>query len=409
MTASTDDLGPKTHAGGAPGGNTLAAHAGGQAPQGAATAAGAPPIYQSSVFLFESLERVDDVFDGRAPGYSYSRVANPNTDQLAEAVALLEGAPAGMAAASGMAAIHAAIRACLTQERRRLITADDIYGGTYSLFEEILKPEGIPVVYVPSDDPARVAAACGRDTAALYFESVSNPVLRVPDLARLAEIASAAGAPLIVDNTFASPWVCRPYTAGAALVVHSATKFLGGHHDALAGVVAGRDDLVAKAARYNMIVGGTLDPFCAWLVLRGIRTLGLRMERQCANAFELARWLAGKPALKAVHYPGLAAHPDHAAAQRAFTRGFGAMLSFDLGDLARAQAFVRALSLVQFAPSLGGFDTTISHPALTSHRGVPPARRAAMGIGDGLIRMSVGCEDLDDLMADLERGLQAVR
>ncbi len=389
-----------------PGDNTVAAHAGG-VPAGRVSA-GAPPIYQSSVFLFSTLERVDDVFDGRVQDYSYSRVSNPNTDQLAAAVAELERAPAGMAAASGMAAIHAAIRACLTPERRHIVAADDIYGGTYSLFEEVLKPEGITITYVPSADLDGIATACGADTAALFFESISNPVLRVPDISRIATIASAAGTHLVVDNTFASPAVSRPYELGAALVVHSATKFLAGHHDALAGVVAGASGLVARAARYNMIVGGTLDPFCAWLVLRGVRTLGLRMERQCRNALELAGRLERRPEVVAVHYPGLGSHPDCSIVQRALPCGFGAMLSFDLGDLSRAQSFVRGLSLVQFAPSLGGYDTTISHPVLTSHRGVPPARRAAMGIGDGLIRMSVGCEDLEDLWADLERGLRAV-
>lgn len=388
--------------------NTLAAHAGLSYDRSThAPAAGAPPIYQSSVFLFETLENVDDTFAGRTPGYSYSRVGNPNVDQLAAAVAQLEHAPAGMAASSGMAAITAGLRACLGPGRRRIVTADDIYGGTYSLFKEVLEPEGIEIIYVPSDRPDLAAAACTSDTAALYFESVSNPTLRVADLPALAHVAEVAGVPLVVDNTFASPAMVKPLPLGAALVAHSATKFLAGHHDALAGVLVGQTELVARAAHYNMLVGGTLDPFCAWLVLRGIRTFGLRMERQMANAAALAEHLAASPAVCRVDYPGLACHPDHAVACRIGEGRFGAMLSFDLGDLSRAQAFVRSLRLVQFAPSLGGYDTTISHPALTSHRAVPLAIRAAMGIGDGLIRMSVGCEDLPDIIADLDQALAA--
>jgi cystathionine beta-lyase/cystathionine gamma-synthase len=391
----------------ASGPNTMAAHAGqaGNSRSMHSPAAGAPPIYQSSVFTFDSLEQVDDVFAGRTQGYSYSRVGNPNVDQLAAAVAQIEDAPAGMAAASGMAAITAGLRACLGPQRRRIVAADDIYGGTYSLFKEVLEPEGIEIVYVPSDRPDLAAGACTPNTAAFYFESVSNPTLRVPDLPALARVAQAAGVPLVVDNTFASPAMVKPFPLGASLVAHSATKFLAGHHDALAGVLVGQADLVARASHYNMLVGGTLDPFCAWLVLRGIRTFGVRMERQMANAASLATHLAALPMVCRVDYPGLATHPDHDVACRIGEGRFGAMLSFDLGDLDHAQTFVRSLRLIQFAPSLGGYDTTISHPVLTSHRAVPAKVRATMGIGDGLIRMSVGCEDLADIIFDLDQAL----
>jgi len=385
------------------GDHTVAAHCG--AGQARNVTAGAPPIYQSSVFTFDDLDQVDAVFDGRTAGYSYSRVANPNLDQLASAVSELEGAPAAMASASGMAAVHAGLRACLGPSRRRIVAADDIYGGTYQLFEEILRPEGIEVTYVPSDDLPAIGRAAGDDCAALYFETISNPMMRVADLAAIGQIARSRGVPLMVDNTFASPYVCCPLAAGAALVVHSATKYLAGHHDAIAGVLAGDAELVGRAARYNMITGATLDPFCAWLVWRGIRTLGLRMQRSCDNAMALAQHLLSHPQVRAVHYPGLPESRDHGVAARLLRRGFGAMLSFDLGDLAAARNFVRGLRLIQFAPSLGGYDTTISHPVLTSHRGVPPTTRQAMGITDGLIRMSVGAEDAADLIADLDQAL----
>ena len=386
--------------------HTKSVHAG---PAGPAvppgTQAGSPPIFQSSVFLFDDLEMVDEVFDGRTKGYSYSRIGNPNCDQLAAAVAGLEAAEAGTAAASGMAAVHAALRACLTPERRQIVAADDIYGGTYTLFEEVLRPEGIAVDYVPSDQLDQIAARVGPGTAALYFETISNPTLRVADLPAIAGIAAGAGVPLVVDNTFASPYVCRPLEHGATLVVHSVTKFLAGHHDTTAGVVVGPAALVERSARYTTVTGGTLDPFCAWLALRGIRTMSLRMERSTASAAELASFLAVQPQVRAVHYPGLTSHPDAEVAQRVLGRSGGAMLSFELRDLIAAKRFVRSLRLIRFAPSLGGYDTTISHPVLTSHRGVPPAKLKAMGITEGLIRMSVGCEDLPDLRRELERAL----
>ena len=387
--------------------NTTAAHAGGRPPRG--IRAGAPPIYQSSVFTFDDLATVDAVFDGRQAGYSYSRVANPNNDQLASAVAQLEGVPTGEAAASGMAAVHAALRACLTADRRRIVAADDIYGGTYQLFEGVLRPEGLEVVYVPLVDHDRLRAAATPDTAVIYVESISNPLLRVAELDPLAEIAASCGAALVVDNTFASPYIFQPARHGADLIVHSATKFLGGHHDGLAGVVVGRPELVAKAAQYNTVTGATLDPFCAWLLLRGLRTLGLRLARASDNAAALAEHLRGRGQVTQVYYPGLAEHPDHRVAAAQFRRGFGPMLSFDLGCQAAAAAFVQGLRLIQFAPSLGGYDTTISHPVLTSHRGVPAERRAAMGVTGGLIRMSVGCEDLADLHADIDQALATGR
>lgn len=365
----------------------------------------APPIFQSSVFLFDDLETVDEVFDGRTKGYSYSRIGNPSCDQLAAAVAGLEDAEAGTAAASGMAAVHAALRACLTPERRHIVTADDIYGGTYTLFEEVLRPEGIAVDYVPADQLDQIAARVGLRTAALYYETISNPTLRVADLPALAAIAATAGIPLVVDNTFASPYVCRPLEHGATLVVHSVTKFLGGHHDTTAGVVVGPAAHVERSARYTTVTGGTLDPFCAWLALRGIRTMSLRVERAAATAAELAAFLTAQPQVLAVHYPGLTNHPDAEVARRVLGDSGGPMLSFKLRDLAAAQRFVRALRLIRFAPSLGGYDTTISHPVLTSHRGVPPAKLEAMGITAGLIRMSVGCEDLADLRRELQQAL----
>jgi cystathionine beta-lyase/cystathionine gamma-synthase len=385
--------------------HTLAVHAGREAPERVFPLV--PPLYQSTVFVFDDLDEVDAVFDGRMAGYSYSRLGNPNADQLARAVAELEGLPAGVSTSSGMAAIHAALWACLTPERRRIVTAEGIYGGTYYLFEEVLRPSGIDVAYVPVDDLERLRRAVDRETAVLYAESMSNPNLRVADLPALGEIASRAGARFVVDNTFATPCLVRPAEHGAEIVVHSATKFLDGHHNALAGVAVGSKDLVDRMRRFNGVTGGTIDPFCAWLVLRGLRTLAVRVERQSATALALAGKLIAHPAVKAVHYPGLAGHPDHAVALRLFLGGFGSILSFDLGAMPPAERFMQALRIIRFAPSLGGFDTTIMHPGLTSHRSVPRAAREAAGIGDGLIRMSVGCEDQTDLWDDITQGLEA--
>jgi cystathionine beta-lyase/cystathionine gamma-synthase len=361
-------------------------------------------VYETTVFTFQDLDLADQVFAGSAQGYSYSRLGNPNTDHLARAVAALEGAEAGFCAASGMAAVHAALQACLTPQETRVVAADELYGGTFTLFEEILRPWGVEVQYVqPADIEAVRRAVDG--AAVLYLESVSNPTLRVADLEALGRIARDAGARLIVDNTFPSPYGLRPLDYGASLVVHSATKFLDGHHQATAGVGAGDRELVDRAWHYVKVTGSTLDPFCAWLVLRGIRTLGIRLDRQMTSAAALARWLDCRPGVKKVWYPGLNSHPDYEVAVRLLKRGAGAVLSFDLGSLDAARRFVSGLSLVRFATSLGGFDTTVSHPVFTSHRGVPAERRERMGVGEGLIRVSVGCEELQDLVSDFDRAL----
>jgi len=383
---------------------TLAVHAGGAYPE--ALNPLAPPLYQTSVFTHDDLDLVDAVFAGRAGGYSYSRLANPNTDHLARAVSDLEGGEAGFCAASGMAAVNAAVHACLTPERRRLVAAEDLYGGTFTLFEEVLRPWGVDVEYVPAGDLDRVRSAA-RGAALLYFESVTNPTLRVADLPQLVRIARSAGARLVVDNTFPSPYGLQPLKHGADLVVHSATKFLDGHHQATAGAGAGCRDLVDVARRYVTLTGATLDPFCAWLVLRGVRTLGVRQDRQQANALALARWLEGRREVVRTWYPGLSSHPDHETAAGLLRHGYGAMLSFDVGTLDAARRLVHTVRLVRFATSLGGFDTTISHPVLTSHRGVPRERLERLGIGEGLIRVSVGCEDLEDIISDFEQALEA--
>ena len=398
--------------------DTLAVHAGERlsrldpaTPRGASFTPTATPIYHSAAYVYENLDDLDAIFAGTQQGPVYARYGNPTLTALETAVAALEGGEAALAYASGMAAIHGALLGAGARAGTTVVAAQDVYGATYALLNRVLAPQGVTVRFVDGTDAAAVAAAmadCQERPAALICETISNPLLKLADLPRLAEIAHAAGAALIVDNTFASPYLCRPLALGADYVVHSATKYLGGHGDVLGGVV------VTSAARrtalneINKLVGANLGPQEAWLVLRGLKTLPLRLQRQCDNAVQIAAWLAGHPRVAGVNYPGLTAHPQHALAARLLERGaFGAMISFDLRDGRQETVFrfMEALKLVLPATTLGDVYSLVLYPAGSSHRALDAEARRRVGIGDGLVRLSVGIEAPADIIADLDQAL----
>ncbi|MHB0884933.1 MAG: trans-sulfuration enzyme family protein [Bacillota bacterium] len=384
--------------------DTVAVQAG-QGPSGSLTRAHAPAIEQTAAYVFERLEDVDEVLEGRRAGFMYTRYAGSNQTALESAVAALEGAEAGLAVASGTAALLLAIISAAPAGSEVLATRD-LYGGTLSFLRRQLDRLGYRHRLVNMTDLAAVEAGIGRDTRILLAETISNPTMRVLDLDRLAEVAHRRGLVFIGDNTFASPYHCRPVEHGADLVVHSATKYLNGHGDVTAGVLVGPAALVAEARAAAIDFGPTIDPFAAWLALRGLRTLPLRMARQSATARRLADFLATHDRVVRVHYPGLPQDPLHDVAERVLERGFGGMVAFEpRGEAGAAARVIAGLRLIHFVPSLGDIWTTVSHPAKTSHRSLTPEERSALGIGDELIRLSVGLEDPDDLEADLDAAL----
>ncbi len=345
------------------------------------------PLYQNSVFDFGSIEESLPALDGQ--GYVYARLGLPNTDELGQAVAALEQTSHGFATSSGMGAIAAAVLS-VCSAGDTLLVQSDAYGGSHALFGNDLKRLGVSVADVNAYDVDAIAAKLG-DARALLIESVANPLLREPDIAAIAKACREHEVILIVDNTFATPLRNTPLTDGAHLVVHSVTKFLGGHHDLLAGAVVGPEPLVGPAHHVAARFGLTAAPFDAWLAVRGMRTLQLRMERAWQSSAALTDKLASHTAVNTVH-----------RAERC------ALFSFDVGDQAAANRVVSAFELITLSPSLGGVTTTVSHPATSSHKPMTPEQRAAVGIGDGLLRISVGIESADDIWRDIERGLAAV-
>jgi cystathionine beta-lyase/cystathionine gamma-synthase len=367
----------------------------------------ATPIVVSSVFAVESLEELDDVSEGRSQGFIYTRDGNPNQAVLERLIARLEGAEAGLACASGMGAIAAALLTGL-KSGDRIVAGDALYGRTMALLSGPLSAFGVRPVFADLSDHASATRALSEPAAAVIVETISNPLLRVPDIGFLSQLAGRAGARLIVDNTFATPFHCRPLAHGAHVVVHSGTKYLGGHSDVTNGVLVGAGDFVDRA-RYSMSTfGASASPIDCWLTVRGMKTLALRMERASDNAAAAAAFLAGREdAVVAVHYPGLESHPEHQLARQILENGFGAMVSFELRGGEAASAFVRGLRRIRLAPSLGDVSTTVSHPSKTSHRSLGEAALQAAGIRPGLIRLSVGIEHRDDIIADLTLGLGA--
>jgi cystathionine beta-lyase/cystathionine gamma-synthase len=367
------------------------------------------PIYQAAAFSTADAAELGDLLTGAVPGYAYSRIDNPTTAVLGNAVAELEGAEAGLAFATGMAAIHAAIVSAV-RAGQTIVATQAVYGTTRDLLVRVLSGLGIATEFVDPTDLAAVDAALSRTGApVLYVETISNPTIVVSDLAALAELAHRHGALLLVDNTFASPYGCRPIERGADLVMHSATKYLSGHGDVLAGVVVGSRERIAAIRPILVDVGGALAPLAAFLVLRGLPTLAIRMERHTETATELAAWLAGQDGVERVHYPGLPGDPSHSVAVRQL-HVFGGMLAFELaGGREAGRAFLDAMVVAERTASLGAVRTITTHPPSTTHRQLDAAALRASGIAPGLLRCSVGLEDVDDLRADFELGLAAAR
>lgn len=369
----------------------------------------AVPIYQSATFSTEDADELTEVTAGRVPGYVYSRLRNPTTAALGDAYAELAGGEAGATFATGMAAIHATL-AALTGTGDRIVATSALYGSTRTLLEGLFKRFGVRTTFVDIRDHDAVDAALAAEPAALlYAETISNPTIVVADHAALAELAHRHGARYVVDNTFASPYVCRPLELGADIVMESATKFIGGHSDVMGGVVAGDRETLAAVQRIHVDTGGTLAPLAAFLILRGLQTLAIRMDRHSATALALATWLETRPEVASVAYPWLASHPQRTLAQRQFANG-GGMLAIDLAAGRDAgPAFIDALRLAERTASLGSVHTVVVHPPTTSHRQLDAAGLAAAGIGPGLVRCSVGLEDAEDLIADFGRALDAIR
>ena len=376
--------------------NTICIHAG-QEPD-PSTGAIITPIYQTSTYVQDGL--------GRHKGYEYARTQNPTRAALEANIAAIEHGKAGFAFASGMAAEGAVMT--LLQSGDHVVVTDNTYGGTYRLFERVLRKYQLDFSYVDSSRLDEIEKAIRPSTKMLFLESPTNPTLRLTDLKGACELAHAHGVAVVVDNTFASPYIQRPIDFGADLVVHSTTKFLNGHSDSVGGVVvAVRDEHIEWLRFIQNAEGAILGPMDAWLVLRGTKTLPIRMERHNANAQALAEFLAAHPKVARVHYPGLASHPQHALARRQMC-GFGGLISLELGSLDRARTLLESVRLMALAESLGGVETLISHPATMTHASVPPERRQAIGVTDDLVRISVGIEDVEDLRDDLSQALDRV-
>ena len=367
------------------------------------------PIYQAVTFTSEDAAELGDVLTGARPGYAYSRVDNPTVAALAAAVADLEGADAGVALASGMAAIHAAI-VSLVSAGDRIVATKASYGTSRALFDGALRRLGITTDYIDVTNLDAVEAAlAGGPARVLYAETIANPTIVVADHRRLAEIAHRHDARYVVDNTFASPYLCRPIELGADLVVESATKYLSGHSDVLAGTVVGSDELIAAVRSLLVDTGAALAPHSAFLVLRGIATLAIRMERHSATAAALASWLERQPGVTRVYHPALDSHPQAVVASRQLALG-GGMLAFELDGGRRAgAAFIDAVTIPALTASLGSVFTMVVHPPSTTHRQLDDAALTEAGITAGLLRASVGLEDLEDLKADFGPGLEAAR
>ncbi len=371
----------------------------------------APPLIQSVAFDYRSAAAQDEVFGNERAGYVYGRYGTPTTAALEMTLAELEGAEAGVCFTSGMAAVAAFVDACAVASGGRILAQEDVYGQVRALFERWVRERGAKITFVDATDTAAVERhLAAAPTALLYIEAIANPLLRITDIGALAKLAHAHGASLAVDATFASPLLVRPIALGADVVIHSLTKDINGHGDVMGGSVAG-SAMVAKAMRDRTILDGAyLPPHEAWLCIRGMRTLELRVRRQCDTALRVATHLAGHPKVARVRYPGLPSHPQHELAARQFGGLFGGVVTLDLRDATKAAAFrfLDALEIAASATTLGDLFSEVLYPAISSHRRIAAEERARLGITDGTLRLSVGIEDPDDLVADLDGALAAV-
>ncbi len=357
------------------------------------------PVYQTSTFQQESI--------GQHKGYEYSRTGNPTRHALEEAIASLEGGAYGLAFASGLAATTAVLSMLRTGDH--VVAGDDLYGGTYRLLEQVFCRWGLTTTYVPVDDPHAYEQAMTGNTRMIWIETPSNPLLKLVDIRAVAEIARKNNVYLAVDNTFASPFVQQPLALGADIVVHSTTKYIGGHSDLVGGVVVVDDPAIFEAVKFHQNAAGAVPgPWDAWLTLRGLKTLAVRMDRHQENAVFLAKYLDGHPKVEQVYYPGLPGHAQHALAKKQMS-GFGGMISMQLkGGYAAVEAFVAHLTLFTLAESLGGVESLVNYPATMTHAAIPSEERIRRGITDSLVRLSVGLENKLDLKADIAEALSRV-
>ncbi|WP_175059847.1 cystathionine gamma-synthase [Thermococcus sp. 2319x1] len=360
------------------------------------------PIHLSTTFAKKSIREVEE-------GYVYSRSGNPTRDSLERKLAALENAKYGLAFSSGLAA-ESTVLLALLKKGDHVIAFDDLYGGTKRLFNQVMERFGLEFTYVDARDFENVRRAIKENTRMIWLETPTNPLLKLADIKGISEIAQEKNVIVVVDNTFASPYFQNPLSLGADIVLHSATKYLGGHSDVVGGAIMVNDnELYEKLKFHQNAVGAILSPFDSWLVMRGIKTLAVRMEKHEKNAIKIAEYLEKHPLVEKVYYPGLPSHPQHELAKRQM-RGFGGMLSFELkGGLEDAVKFVESLKIFALAESLGGVESLIELPAIMTHASIPKEEREKVGIKDSLIRVSVGIEDVEDLIEDLERGFEAVR
>jgi methionine-gamma-lyase len=365
-----------------------------------------PPLHLTSTFAFETAEAGGEMFAGERQGHIYSRISNPTCDLLERRIATLEGAEAGLALSSGMGAITAVLWTLLSPGDE-VIVDKTLYGCTFAFMRHGLEKWGVKITHVDMTDPANLRAVISDRTRVVYFETPANPNMRLVDIAATAAIAHAAGAQVVVDNTYATPFLTRPIELGADLVLHSATKYLGGHGDVVAGLVAGTAEQIAEIRLVGMkdMTGAVMAPFNAMLILRGLKTLALRMERHCASAQIVAEYLQQHPAVQAVHFPGLESFAQYDLAERQMAKP-GAMIAFEIeGGMAGGVRFMNKLEMIQRAVSLGDAETLIQHPASMTHSTYTPEERAEHDISDGLIRLSVGLEYVADILADLDQAL----
>ncbi|PUU86427.1 MAG: methionine-gamma-lyase, partial [Halanaerobium sp.] len=366
------------------------------------------PIYQTSTFAFKNVQDGADKFAGEKEGYIYTRLGNPTQSALEEKMAALEGAEAAIATASGMSAISASVMA-VAYAGDHILAHDCLYGCTHSLMEEILPRYGIEVTFADLSDLDNVDEYLQDNTKLVYLETPSNPTLNLVDIEEISKKAHAAGAKVIVDNTFMTPYLQNPLALGADMVVHSATKYIGGHGDAIAGIIAGKEEMLAEIRMTTLKdFGGIISPFNAWLLLRGLKTLPIRVDKHTENAKEVAEFLEAHDKVERVFYPGLESHPQHDLAKKQAS-GFGSMISFELkGGYDAGEKMMNNVNLATLAVSLGDVDTLIQHPASMTHAPVPREERLAAGITDGLVRISIGIEDVEDIIADLDNSLSVL-